>query len=1184
MLEIRNVTKVYRSKTGEQVVALNNVSISFPETGMVFILGKSGSGKSTLLNVIGGLDGYDSGEFVIQGKSSKEFAGSDFDAYRNTFIGFIFQEYNILDDFSVGANIGLALELQGRKATDETINNILAQVDLANYANRKPNELSGGQKQRIAIARALVKDPQIIMADEPTGALDSNTGKQIFDTLKELSRRKLVLIVSHDRDFAERYADRIIELADGNVISDVTKHEQAGRELNEGIQEVGEKILRIKPGYRLTARDLDMINSYLAKSEKGMVLSGDVRVNDELRSAAGLSEEGGTTVFRETDPQKDVPLQTYDGTKTRFIRSRLPMKNAVRIGASGLKHKKFRLFMTILLSLVAFSMFGVADTMAAYKKADAAVRSIQDSHVDNASFSLSVRVTNYETSDGRERSWSYYENEAMNDEDIRALSEKSGVTFIPVFNGSSSASGGVGIVKFMKEFDGQIPAYNATLSGFAAMTADQIRAADLTVTGRMPENASEIALPRFIYDQFKQYGFVNSAVTPKESVSASLLTMDAAGGPNSIIGKHVSFQFGGWGSGTGSNVFTIVGIVETGFDSERYAKFLTDEKSGSNDLNLSDILLQLELNDALSYGFHTLGFVTQAAIDDLSAGTVRSMNRREIGIGTDNQSLLWGEDSGADAKFFGKFDRVADASELDGETVIRLDGTPFTALGEKEYLVSFDLYALDLRNLTNQLSAVPDLARTNAEYETRFGAEARAWAATLSGNCFDRCHCAAVYRYAEEHFAANESELNAQGIHSVEDYARHLWESGGNAEIDTAAQEAQTALAVALGADLGLDLSAAPAEVTEWYVTNVLYQVGSGPLSGSSVREWLARYYAGTDVYANGLTDGMEWSDLEKWIGTDRSDWEAMTADERKAQAFSALSELYREGNYFVSERLAKFLRVAQDTAALFARWSGSDAAAVPTIRRYEYDWNSGGSSILKTTYGDCTLAGVFAMPDDDYHYHGLLVSDRIKADVLANMTYAVRTERAEHAPGVWAFAIAPMPADRAQIRKLVDISYLDGEPLLFTMRNQVMTTLESFNSFIEVGAKVFLYIGIGFAVFSALLLMNFISVSISYKRHEIGILRAVGARSSDVFKIFFSESFIIALINYLLAVAATVAIIFSINRSFRGQGLNVTLLNFGPRQLVLMFAISLAVAAVASFLPVWNIARRRPIDAIRNR
>ena len=143
MLEVKNLKKVYKTKNGTDVNALDGVSLRFPETGMVFLLGKSGSGKSTLLNVIGGLDGYDEGEFIIKGKSSKSFAGSDFDAYRNTFIGFIFQEYNVLDDFTVGANIGLALELQGKKATNDKINGILAQVDMLDYAKRKPNELSG---------------------------------------------------------------------------------------------------------------------------------------------------------------------------------------------------------------------------------------------------------------------------------------------------------------------------------------------------------------------------------------------------------------------------------------------------------------------------------------------------------------------------------------------------------------------------------------------------------------------------------------------------------------------------------------------------------------------------------------------------------------------------------------------------------------------------------------------------------------------------------------------------------------------------------------------------------------------------------------------------------------------------------------------------------------------------------
>ena len=166
MLEIKDVTKIYRTKAGE-TRALDGVSVSFPEKGMVFVLGKSGCGKSTLLNVCGGLDVPDSGEVCIKGRSTKDFTSTDYDSYRNTCVGFVFQEYNILSEFTVEDNIALALELQGKPKDPAAIAEILREVELESVAKRKPNTLSGGQKQRVAIARALVKNPEIIMADEP---------------------------------------------------------------------------------------------------------------------------------------------------------------------------------------------------------------------------------------------------------------------------------------------------------------------------------------------------------------------------------------------------------------------------------------------------------------------------------------------------------------------------------------------------------------------------------------------------------------------------------------------------------------------------------------------------------------------------------------------------------------------------------------------------------------------------------------------------------------------------------------------------------------------------------------------------------------------------------------------------------------------------------------------------------
>ena len=219
MIEIKNIVKTYRPKKGGEVKALDDVSLKFPEKGLVFILGKSGSGKSTLLNVMGGLDTADSGEIIIKGKSSKEFSTGDFDSYRNTYLGFIFQEYNILEDFNVGANIALALKLQGAKATDERINEILDEVGLSGYGKRKPNELSGGQKQRVAIARAIVNEPKLLLLDEPLGALDLKMRKDMQIELMDMHKRLGItfVYVTHDQEEALTMSDKIIVMRDGEV-------------------------------------------------------------------------------------------------------------------------------------------------------------------------------------------------------------------------------------------------------------------------------------------------------------------------------------------------------------------------------------------------------------------------------------------------------------------------------------------------------------------------------------------------------------------------------------------------------------------------------------------------------------------------------------------------------------------------------------------------------------------------------------------------------------------------------------------------------------------------------------------------------------------------------------------------------------------------------------------------------
>ncbi len=221
MLRLKEICKEYR--TGGMVQnALDHVSLSLRPSEFVAILGPSGSGKTTLLNVIGGLDRYDSGDLLINGISTSRYRDRDWDAYRNHTVGFVFQSYNLIPHQTVLANVELALTISGAGRAQRRARAVhaLEQVGLGDQLHKKPSQLSGGQMQRVAIARALVNDPDILLADEPTGALDSATSVQVMDLLKEVARDRLVVMVTHNPELAAQYATRIITLRDGRIQDD----------------------------------------------------------------------------------------------------------------------------------------------------------------------------------------------------------------------------------------------------------------------------------------------------------------------------------------------------------------------------------------------------------------------------------------------------------------------------------------------------------------------------------------------------------------------------------------------------------------------------------------------------------------------------------------------------------------------------------------------------------------------------------------------------------------------------------------------------------------------------------------------------------------------------------------------------------------------------------------------------
>ena len=313
MLQLRNIRKSYTTGNFTQK-ALDDVSISFRDNEFVAILGPSGSGKTTMLNIVGGLDHYDSGDLVIDGVSTKQYKDRDWDAYRNNRIGFVFQSYNLIPHQTVLSNVELALTLSGvsrverRKRAEEA----LKRVGLGDHMDKKPSQMSGGQMQRVAIARALINDPEILLADEPTGALDSKTSVQIMDLLTEIAEDRLVIMVTHNPELAERYATRTVNLADGRIMSDTGPYEPTAEEI---------ALVQAKPSRRtrmsfLTALSLSANNLLTKKGRTLMTaIAGSIGI---IGIAAILSLANGVNNYIKNVEEETLSVYPLQILSTGF--------------------------------------------------------------------------------------------------------------------------------------------------------------------------------------------------------------------------------------------------------------------------------------------------------------------------------------------------------------------------------------------------------------------------------------------------------------------------------------------------------------------------------------------------------------------------------------------------------------------------------------------------------------------------------------------------------------------------------------------------------------------------------------------------------------------------------------------------------------------------------------------------
>ncbi|MCD8205227.1 MAG: ATP-binding cassette domain-containing protein [Clostridia bacterium] len=535
MLELKNVSKTYESKAGV-IRALDNVSVSFGEKGLVFIVGKSGSGKSTFLNIAGGLDRADEGEIIIFGKSSKDFSEGDFDAYRNSFVGFVFQDSNVLPEFDVEGNVSLALRLRGGDKNSSHTRDILSDVGLSGFAKRKPSTLSGGERQRVGIARALVKDPKIIMADEPTGALDSKTGMKVMETLKELSLSRLVIVVSHDLHLAEMFADRVLELSDGRLVSDRCLSSRVVSS-SGNVCFLGTDIF-VRCGKDLSDEDFSCIREYVSSGEDGFAIRTDVRSFPETREVFE-SFEGGLD-------KKEEPSSFQEFKKSSF-----PAGAAFRMGASGLRLKPFRLAMTILLSFVAFVMFGLFSTLMLYDGGRVYARSVVSSgyeYVELTKYGNTYTDT-YNVSTGAKYSYAVSSKTYFTTEEVGSFGDGAIGTFDMSFSPSNSRS---------RSSD----YYHSVKISRAAYVPEGSSLRDKIFLGSYPEDPYEICVSSYVAESLMSFSYYPASIDAYGRVSMSDEPEDVQR-MEDIIGKTLAYG--------DEAVLTISGVFDGGDIPSEYA-------------------------------------------------------------------------------------------------------------------------------------------------------------------------------------------------------------------------------------------------------------------------------------------------------------------------------------------------------------------------------------------------------------------------------------------------------------------------------------------------------------------------------------------------------------------------------------------------------------------------------------
>ena len=783
-----------------------------------------------------------------------------------------------------------------------------------------------------------------------------------------------------------------------------------------------------------------------------------------------------------------------------------------------------------------------------------------------AAFTVGVK---YEIWSSGELKETKFESSSINLNDLSTLNEKLGINFTPVFNGNTKIKTEISLRNNMKSIS-TLKKQEGKLYGFTPIDQNILTELGFEYIGILPNSTNEIAITKYVYTQFKKSGFTNTNYN--ESISSSDLTMELTD-DNSIIGKHLTMHVG-----NGVYTYKITAIIDTKIN-EDYP------------------------TNTLSFSYHCLGYTTQGAITAMSANMEKWYSESSY-LG---ESMYWNaqlkNDNSSSDHGMGGFYRVGNSELIPSlGNITWLNGAK-TALGEKEMLVPADVLNQALNNTSvNKYDALIAALQQTGYYDENYTSDTNMMIDMIAKKVYAKQIVEAggerLEKARNEHWESDPTndqmiDFIASNLPDSPNTETENWRYGLKTQYEVIGAMFKELISTIYGIDLSAypNFSDQAAHSAFNYHFNAYEDEDENMcfnVSAQRLVEVYAKLYAFNTVYATESTLHNDHSFVENVVkyfyGIDIDDYfdDEKYNDARRRQKSAQAYSNYLTNQYNnVSYGDVSYSDMFALAMPKYLEISGSSYADLLSgFYLSTTNWVDGNEVV--TDYRDYTIVGFFPRTE--------MTSSLLVSDTFYNAWCQYRDEEgyytykyAPHEAGIYAFAIAPMGTDTEFIRKLVEMSYDESENIRFELQNQVMDTLSMFNDFIEMGSKIFIYVGLGFALFASLMMMNFISTSISYKRREIGILRAVGARSSDVFKIFFSEALIIALINYVLSIIATISAIKVLNYFVRQEGLNVTLLNFGIRQIVLMLAVSVFVAALSSFLPVWNIAKRKPVDAIKN-